>query len=109
MQIKEASLQAACRSGHCRPITSKLAMTVLVGALINIRIECLWRTIKYEGIFIRSYDSLNEARKGINTFIEHYNHGRPHQALGYKTPAMVYFQDNQDECMVNRCMNSDLI
>jgi putative transposase len=66
----------------------------------NIRIERLWRTIKYEDIFIRSYDSLTEARKGIFNFVEHYNHGRPHQALGYKTPAMVYFQGKQRGCMM---------
>ncbi len=58
----------------------------------NVRIERLWRTIKYEDIFIQSYDSMVEAKKGIKSFIEHYNNDRPHQSLKYKTPAMVYFE-----------------
>jgi putative transposase len=56
----------------------------------NIRIERFWRTIKYEDIFIQAYSTLPAARVGIKAFIEHYNYHRPHQALGYKTPAEVY-------------------
>lgn len=71
-----------------------------VGRCIDhIRIERLWRTIKYEDILMRSYDSLTEARTGIFNFIEHYNYGRSHQALGYKTPAMLYFQARPGERM----------
>ena len=58
----------------------------------NIRIERFWRTIKYEDIFIQAYNTLSCAKAGIKDFIEHYNHHRPHQALGYKTPAQVYFK-----------------
>ena len=58
----------------------------------NIRIERFWRTMKYEDVFIQSYDSLPKARVGIKAFIEHYNYSRPHQALGYRTPAAVYFE-----------------
>ncbi len=57
----------------------------------NIRIERFWRTIKYEDIFIRSYDNLICAKQGIKEFIDHYNYHRPHQALGYKTPSQLYF------------------
>jgi putative transposase len=57
----------------------------------NVRIERFWRTIKYEDVFLRSYDNLVEARKGIGEFIEYYNHQRPHQALDYARPAEVYF------------------
>ena len=57
----------------------------------NVRIERFWRTIKYEDIFIQSYETLGEARIGIKAFIEYYIHERPHQALGYKTPAEIYY------------------
>jgi putative transposase len=57
----------------------------------NIRIERFWRSLKYEDIFIRSYDTMQEARCGINKYIKHYNYQRPHQALGYKVPADIYF------------------
>ena len=59
----------------------------------NIRIERFWRTIKYEDVFIQAYATLPEARIGIKKFIEHYNYHRPHQALGYKRPAEIYFSE----------------
>lgn len=59
-------------------------------ALDNIFTERLWRTIKYEDIYIHDYQSPKELRRGVSAYIEHYNHCRPHQALGYKIPADVY-------------------
>jgi putative transposase len=56
----------------------------------NVRIERFWRTIKYEDVFIQSYETLPEARSGIDKFIKHYNYQRPHQALHYKTPSDLY-------------------
>lgn len=56
----------------------------------NIKIERFWRTIKYEDIFIQSYETLPEARRGIEVFVKHYNYHRPHQALGYRTPSQLY-------------------
>ena len=53
----------------------------------NVRIERLWRSIKYENIHLRSYDSIRDLRAGIKDYLNFYNHQRPHQALGYKTPA----------------------
>jgi putative transposase len=63
----------------------------------NIIIERFWRTIKYEDIFIKSYDNLLEARRGIKEFIEHYNYKRPHQALNYQTPSDLYFAVNYNK------------
>jgi putative transposase len=62
-------------------------------ALDNIFIERLWRSIKYECIYIRSLSSVAEARAAIDNYFKFYNNQRPHQALGYKTPAEVYFND----------------
>ncbi len=56
----------------------------------NIFVERLWRTIKYEEVYLNSYDTVTEARIGIKEFIEFYNYKRPHQSLQYKTPAEVY-------------------
>jgi len=58
----------------------------------NILIERFWRTIKYENVFLQSYDNLVEARQGIGQFIQYYNYERPHQSLGYATPAARYFE-----------------
>jgi putative transposase len=57
----------------------------------NIVNERLWRTVKYEEVYLKSYNSVNEARMQLMDFVEFYNHQRPHQSLKYKTPAEVYF------------------
>lgn len=57
----------------------------------NIVNERLWRTVKYEEVYLKSYNSVNEARTELNKFVKFYNYERPHQSLSYKTPAEVYF------------------
>ena len=57
----------------------------------NIFTERLWRTIKYENIFLKSYRDIREAREGLTEYFAFYNHTRPHQSLEYHTPAEVYF------------------
>lgn len=57
----------------------------------NIFTERLWRTVKYENIFIHDYQSPDEARTGIGEYFDFYNHKRKHQSLGYRTPAQLYF------------------
>jgi len=58
----------------------------------NIFIERFWRSLKYEEVYLRSYESLEQARKYIIQFIEWYNNTRPHQSLKYKAPKNVYFK-----------------
>jgi putative transposase len=65
-------------------------------ALDNAFIERLWRTVKYEDIFLYDYTSLAELRRGLGKFFDHYNFVRPHQALGYRTPAEVFFKLNKE-------------
>ncbi len=59
----------------------------------NILIERLWRTIKYEEVYLKSYDTVTEARQNLKNYLAFYNQERLHQSLGYKTPAEVYFAD----------------
>ncbi len=58
--------------------------------LDNIFVERLWRSIKYEEVYLQAYQTVAEARVGINAYLEFYNRRRPHQSLGYRTPAQVY-------------------
>ena len=58
--------------------------------LDNIFIERLWRSLKYEEVYLRDYRLVPEARAGIARWFEFYNYQRPHQSLGYRTPAAVY-------------------
>lgn len=59
-------------------------------ALDNIFTERLWRSIKYEEVYLHDYASPKEATQSLSRYIQFYNHERPHQSLGYKTPAQVY-------------------
>jgi putative transposase len=56
----------------------------------NIFIERLWRSLKYEEIYLREYALVPEARGGIGKWFQFYNHSRPHQSLEYRTPAECY-------------------
>jgi putative transposase len=59
-------------------------------ALDNIFTERLWRSVKYEEVYLHNYCSPREARMGISKYVEFYNEQRPHQSLGYQTPGDVY-------------------
>ncbi len=59
-------------------------------ALDNVFVERLWRTVKYEDIYIRGYESVPELHRGLGGYFGFYNDERPHQSLGYGTPAAVY-------------------
>jgi putative transposase len=60
-------------------------------ALDNIFSERLWRTVKYEEVYLHDYQTPKQARTGLMTYFDFYNYRRPHQALGYLTPAEVFF------------------
>jgi putative transposase len=60
-------------------------------ALDNVFVERLWRTVKYEEVYLKDYETPREAMQGLATFFVRYNEWRQHQALGYQTPASVYF------------------
>lgn len=59
-------------------------------ALDNVFTERLWRTVKYEEVYLAEYDSPRAAHHGLARYFEFYNHRRLHQALGYRTPAEIY-------------------
>jgi len=60
--------------------------------LDNIFIERLWRSLKYEEVFIKAYGSVADARRGISAWFTFYNNERPHQALDYRTPSQMFEQ-----------------
>jgi putative transposase len=59
----------------------------------NLFIERFWRTLKYEEVYLKAYQDAREARTEIGRYIQFYNAERPHQTLGYKTPAEVYYAE----------------
>jgi putative transposase len=57
----------------------------------NIFTERLWRTVKYEDVYLKAYATIAEARAGLTHYFRFYNEERPHQSLDYQTPASIYF------------------
>lgn len=105
------ALEAALSSGRVPEIfntdqgsqfTSEAFTGVLTGAGIaismdgvgrafdNIMVERLWRTVKYEDVYLRDYETPAEARLGLERYFAYYNHRRRHSSLGRRTPARVY-------------------
>lgn len=71
----------------------KISMDGKGRALDNVFIERLWRSVKYEEIYPKGYESMKAVKKGLKSYFKFYNNDRPHQGLGYKTPAEVYFKN----------------
>ena len=63
----------------------------------NVFIERLWRSLKYEEVYLKAYETVAEARSGIKEWIRFYNHERTHQSLGRRTPEQVYSKKSTKE------------
>jgi len=59
-------------------------------AMDNIMVERLWRSVKYEEIYLKDYASVAELVAGLRAYFAFYNDERPHQSLGGRTPGQVY-------------------
>jgi putative transposase len=59
-------------------------------ALDNVFVERLWRSVKYEEVYLQDYGDMGAAQRGLGRYFEFYNAERPHQALGYQTPLAMY-------------------
>ncbi len=60
-------------------------------ALDNVFCERLWRSVKYENIYLNQYDTVHQLHAGLTAYFDFYNHERPHQSLNYRTPAEEHF------------------
>jgi len=56
----------------------------------NVMVERLWKSVKYEQVYLHAYDSVSDARSSIMHYLDWYNRARPHASLGRKTPDEVY-------------------
>jgi putative transposase len=66
-------------------------------AFDNIFIERLWRSVKYEDIYLKAYPTVPALERGLHDYFQLYNHERPHQSLDYRTPAAVHFSIQGDQ------------
>jgi len=58
----------------------------------NVFVERLWRSVKYEEVYLHAYDTVNAARAGLARYFQFYNTRRPHASLDRRTPDAVYFE-----------------
>jgi len=86
-------------SGH----DIKISMDGKGRCMDNIMIERLWRSLKYEDIYINHYETVSDLQKGVSSYFDIYNHDRLHQSLGYKTPFQVFNEglDKGGDAMLN--------
>lgn len=66
-------------------------------AMDNIFVERLWRTVKYEEVYLKSYETVAEARESLARYFLFYNTERLHESLGYRTPREVYVNEGRQE------------
>jgi len=79
-------------TGKLEKYKIKISMDGKGRAIDNIYIERLWRSLKYEDIYIKEYETVPECIAGVNKYFKFYNSERFHQSLDYKTPDEIYFE-----------------
>ena len=78
-------------TGILKATDIKISMNGKGRALDNIFIERLWRTVKYEEVYLNSYRSIQECKNGLDNFFKRYNNLGEHQSLDYNYPSEIYF------------------
>ncbi len=79
----------------------------LLYCLDNIPIERFWRTLKYEEVYLKTYDSVTEARQSLATYIKWYNHERRHSSLGKNRPYEVMIGEKKESKEAFLAVNKD--
>jgi putative transposase len=89
-----------------------ISMNGVGGAHDNIFVERFWRTLKYEEVYIKSYQNLVDCRKNLKDYFEYYNRQRLHQGISYMTPVEVFYgekkQHNGISCVLLVYLNTKL-
>jgi putative transposase len=77
--------------------TIKISMDGKGRALDNVFVERLWRSVKYEDVYLRKYETMFECEAGLKRYFAFYNYDRIHQSLDYKVPADIYFSKKKEK------------
>ena len=77
-------------TGRLEQAEIRISMDGRGRALDNVFVERLWRTVKYEEVYLKGYQTVPEARNSLDCYFRFYNHQRLHQALDYRTPQQIY-------------------
>jgi len=79
----------------------RISMSGRGRAFDNILAERLWRTVKYEEVYLREYTDGHELIRSLRQYFDYYNNHRPHSSLGYRTPSEVYFDGRDSLCFAS--------
>jgi len=85
-----AQFTASVFTDRLKAAGTQISMDGRGRALDNVFVERLWRSVKYEEVYLKDYGSVPDARAQLGRYFRFYNHERPHQSLAYQTPAAVY-------------------
>ena len=88
-------------TGRLQAAGIRISMDGRGRALDNVFVERLWRTVKYEEVYVKDYETPREAIQGLATFFVRYNERRQHQSLDYQTPAGVYFGTGESHIILS--------
>jgi putative transposase len=86
-------------TSRLKPAEVRISMDSKGRVYDNIFVERLWRTVKYEEVYLKDYVAVPEVIEGIGDYFQFYNHERPHQALRYLTPAEVHFSRGREHTL----------
>jgi len=86
-------------TGHLEAEGIRISMDGRGRVFDNVFIERLWRTVKYEEVYLHSYATVEEARRRLSEYFVFYNTERPHSSFGYRTPHEVYFGGSTNSVM----------
>jgi putative transposase len=81
---------AAAFTGRLEQAGVRVSMDGKGRCLDNVFVERLWRTVKYEDVYLRNYERVPELSAGLGRFFPYYNESRPHQSLKYRAPGVVW-------------------
>jgi putative transposase len=87
-------------TGRLQDAAVRISMDGRGRALDNVFVERLWRSVKYEEVYLKSYESVPAAITSLAAYFRFYNEERLHQALGYRTPATVYAERSLPEARI---------
>jgi putative transposase len=90
--IRAASLAALGLWPRWRVLGRAKAWTGVAAGATGVMVERLWRSVKYDEVYLKAYDSVSAACEGIGQYIDFYNARRPHQSHSGRTPDMVYHE-----------------
>lgn len=95
-EIFSAQLTSTAFTARLKQANVRISMESRGRTFDNIFVERLWRTVKYEDIYLKAYPTVPALFHGLTGYFEFYNQARPHQGLNYQTPAAVYWGSSRD-------------